>query len=59
MFKFYTKSTDNTSESALFLNGQKIATLYSGVYPDGEIVVQIEDGAGRLMKEWSDFVESD
>lgn len=59
MFKFYTKSFEHTSESALFLNGQKIATIYAGLYPDGEIVIQVEDGSGRLQTEWSDFVESD
>ena len=59
MFKFYTKSLDHTSESALFLNGQKIATIYAGLYPDGEIVIQVEDGSGSLMKEWSDYAESD
>ena len=59
MFKFYTKSTDHTSESALFLNGQKIATLYAGTYPDGEIVIQVEDGSGKLIAEWSDYAESD
>lgn len=59
MYKFYTKSTDNNSESALFLNGQKIATIYAGLYPDGEIVIQVEDGSNKLMVEWSDYAESD
>lgn len=59
MYKFYTKSTETTSESALFLNGQKIATIYAGLYPDGEIVIQVEDGSNGLMIEWSDYAESD
>lgn len=59
MFKFYTKGDDRLFEGAIFLNGQKIATLYAGVYPDGEIVIQAEDGSGRLQTEWSDYEESD
>lgn len=59
MFKFYTKGDDRLFEGAIFLNGQKIATLYAGVYPDGEIVIQVEDGSGRLQTEWSDYEESD
>jgi hypothetical protein len=59
VFKFYTKGDDRLFEGAIFLNGQKIATLYAGVYPDGEIVIQVEDGSGRLQTEWSDYEESD
>ena len=59
MIKFYTKGDHRDFEGAVFLNGQKVATIYTGVYPDGTIQVQIEDGSGRLMKEWEDFEETD
>lgn len=57
MFKFVSKGDNHTNESVLFFNGQKVCTVYAGVYADGEIQVQIEDGSGRLMKEWEDFAE--
>lgn len=57
MFKFVSKGDNYLNESALFFNGQKICTLYVGIDPAGEIQVQIEDGSGRLMKEWEDFAE--
>lgn len=59
MFKFYTKGDERLFEGAIFLNGQKIATLYAGTYPDGEIEIQVEDGNGHLMSEWTDYEESD
>lgn len=57
MFKFYSKGDHRENESVLFLNGQKICSIYAMIYSDGEIAVQIEDGNGRLMKEWEDFAE--
>ena len=57
MFKFVSKGDDTTNESALFHNGQKIYTIYTGVYTDGEMFIQVEDGNGRLMHEWEDFAE--
>ena len=57
MFKFVSKGDDHLNESALFLNGQKVYTVYTSVDLSGEIMIQIEDGSGRLMKEWEDFAE--
>lgn len=57
MFKFISKGDNHDNESALFFNGQKLFNVYSTVYADGEIMIQIEDGSGRLMKEWEDFAE--
>jgi phosphoribosylpyrophosphate synthetase len=57
MFKFVSKGDSRLNESVLFYNGQKICTVYAGVYADGEIQVQIEDGNNRLMKEWEDYLE--
>jgi hypothetical protein len=57
MFKFVSKTVHGDSESALFYNGQKLVTVYAGVGADGETEIQIEDGQGRLMKEWVDFLE--
>ena len=57
MFKFVSKGDNHLNESALFFNGQKVYTMYVGVDSDGEIMIQVEDGNGRLMKEWGDFAE--
>lgn len=57
MFKFVSKGDDHLNESALFLNGQKVYAVYTSVDLSGEIMIQIEDGSGRLMKEWEDFAE--
>lgn len=57
MFKFVSKGDNHLNESALFFNGQKVYTAYVSVDLDGEIMIQIEDGNGRLMKEWEDFAE--
>ena len=57
MFKYYSKGNHNENESVLFFNGQKIASLYAMITPEGEIIVQIEDGNDRLMKEWQDYAE--
>lgn len=57
MFKFVSKGDNHLNESALFFNGQKVYTVYVGVDLDGEIMIQVEDGNGRLMKEWEDFAE--
>ena len=43
----------------MFLNGQRVVSVYANVYPDGEIVVIVEDGSGQQQAEWSDFEESD
>ena len=59
MFKFYTKGNGKDFYGAVFLNGQKVCSLYTSVYADGTIEVQIEDGNGRLVTEWEDFEESD
>ena len=57
MFKYVSKGDKQDNESALFYNGQKICVLYSTVYADGTVMVQIEDGNNRLMTEWEDFLE--
>ena len=57
MFKFISKGDNHDNESALFYNGQKLCSLYSTVSADGEVRIQIEDGSGRLMKEWEDYLE--
>ena len=57
MFKFVSKGDAHDNESALFYNGQRIATLYATVTVGGEIMVQIEDGSSRLVSEWEDFLE--
>jgi len=57
VFKFVSKGDAHDNESALFYNGQRILTVYATVYTDAEIMVQVEDGSGRLMKEWEDFLE--
>ena len=59
MFKFYTKGDEASIEGAVFLNGQRVVSFYANVYPDGEIVVIVEDGSGQQQAEWSDFEESD
>ena len=57
MFKFVSKGDAHDNESALFYNGQRIATLYATVTVGGEIMVQVEDGNTKLMTEWEDFLE--
>ena len=57
MFKFVSKGDAHENESALFYNGQKIMTVFSAVYPDGEVIVQVEDGGGSLQTEWQDWIE--
>lgn len=57
MFKYVSKGDAHDNESALFYNGQKVCVLYSTVYADGTVMVQIEDGNNRLMCEWEDFLE--
>lgn len=57
MFKFVSKGDNHDNESALFYNGQRILTLYSTVYTDGSVMVQVEDGNTKLMTEWEDFLE--
>ena len=57
MFKFVSKTVHGDSESALFYNGQKLITVYAGVGADGETEIQVEDGQGRLMVEWHDYLE--
>lgn len=57
MFKFVSKGDNHDNESALFYNGQRIMALYATVYPDGGVMVQVEDGNGRLMMEWEDYLE--
>jgi hypothetical protein len=57
VFKFVSKGDHHDNESALFYNGQKLLTIYASVRYDGETMIQIEDGNGRLMKEWEDFME--
>ena len=57
MFKFVSKGDSHENESALFYNGQKILSLYTMVYSDGEVVVQVEDGGNHLQAEWQDWIE--
>ena len=57
MFKFVSKGDNHDNESALFYNGQRVFTMYTMVDADGEVRVQVEDGNGRLMKEWEDYLE--
>jgi len=57
VFKYVSKGDSHDNESALFYNGQKVCVLYSTAYADGTVMVQIEDGSGRLMCEWEDFLE--
>ncbi len=57
MFKFVSKGDKHDNESALFYNGQRILMVYASVNIGGEVEVQIEDGSGRLMTEWEDFLE--
>jgi hypothetical protein len=57
VFKFVSKGDNHDNESALFYNGQRIATLYATVTFGGEIMVQVEDGNNKLMTEWEDFLE--
>ena len=57
MFKFIAKGDNHDNEAAMFYNGQRLFAVYSTVDADGEVRVQIEDGSGRLMKEWEDFLE--
>lgn len=57
MFKFVSKGDNHDNESALFYNGQRIATLYATVTSSGEVMVQVEDGNTKLMTEWEDFLE--
>lgn len=57
MFKFVSKGDNYDNESALFFNGQKILEVFVSVRQDGEIDIQVEDGNGRLMREWVDFAE--
>jgi len=59
MFKFYTRGDSTIFEGAVFLNGQKVATIFAGVYPDGSIQVQVDDGNNNLMTEWTDYEEAD
>lgn len=57
MYKFVSKGDNHDNESAMFYNGQRLYTVYSYVDADGEVRIQIEDGSGRLMKEWEDYLE--
>jgi len=57
MFKFVSKGDNHDNESVLFFNGQKLCAMYCRVDTDGSVWIQIEDGSGRLMKEWEDFAE--
>jgi hypothetical protein len=57
MFKFVSKGDAHDNVSAVFFNGQKIYTMYVRANSDGSVEVQVEDGSGRLMKEWEDFLE--
>jgi hypothetical protein len=58
MFKFVSKGDTHDNESALFYNGQRILSIYATVYPDGEVMIQVEDGAQHLMTEWEDYLET-
>lgn len=57
MFKFVSKGDNSDNESALFFNGQKILEVFVAVNTEGAIDIQVEDGNGRLMREWIDFAE--
>lgn len=57
MFKYVSKGDSQENESALFFNGQKVCTVYVFVNLFGEMMIQVEDGNGKLMKEWEDFAE--
>ena len=57
MFKFVSKGDNDCNESALFYNGQRMFTIYTTVNPFDEVVIVVEDGSGRQMKEWEDFIE--
>ena len=57
MFKYVSKGDSHDNESALFYNGQKVCVLYSTIYADGTVAVQVEDGNNKLMCEWEDFLE--
>ncbi len=59
MFKFYTKGDDNNLEAAVFYNGQRIMTVYTWRYTDGEISVEIRDGEDVLQKQWVDYEQTD
>ena len=57
MFKYVSKGDSQENESTLFFNGQKVCTVYVFVNLFGEMMIQVEDGNGKLMKEWEDFAE--
>lgn len=57
MFKFYTKGDNDFLEGVIFLNGQKVATIHATLYADGEIFVDVFDGADHEQASWSDFEE--
>lgn len=57
MFKFVSKGDRMDNESAIFWNGQRIATVYATVSDIGRVDVQVEDGNNRLMREWEDYIE--
>lgn len=56
MFKFATRGDNNDFDAAIFYNGQRLVSVYLGHNGEG-VEVQVEDGNGKLMSEWEDFLE--
>ena len=57
MFKFVSKGGAHDNEAALFYNGQRIMTMYTTVFSDGEVIIRVEDGSDFEQAQWHDWIE--